>query len=64
MLRRLLALACTSVELAEADVAVDDEGAYAELLSGCERVTVAAVSVLRVSRWAVTSPTSRSADAS
>jgi hypothetical protein len=45
-------------------VAVDDEGAYAELLSECERVTVAAVSVLRVSRWAVTSPTSRSADAS
>jgi hypothetical protein len=47
MLLRLLALTRAPVELAEAEVAVGDERAHAELLSECERVTVVAVSVLR-----------------
>ena len=47
MLLRLLALARAPVELAEAEVAVGDEGAHPELLGERERVTVVAVSVLR-----------------
>ena len=43
----LLALVRAVAELAEAEVAVGDEGAHAELLGERERVTVAAVSVLR-----------------
>src|SRR5712691_6385597 len=47
VLLRLLLLARAPVELAEAEVAVGDEGAHAELLGERERVTIVAVSVLR-----------------
>src|SRR5215813_10480452 len=40
MLVRLLALVCAPVELAEAEVAVGDEGAHAEAVSGCEGLLV------------------------
>ena len=43
VLLRLLALARAPVELAEAEVAVGDEGAHPELLGERERVTVVAV---------------------
>ena len=44
---RLLALARAPVELAEAEVAVGDEGAHAERLGEGERVAVVALRVLR-----------------
>ncbi len=44
---RLLALAGAAEELAEAEMAVGDEGAHAEFLGERERVTVVAVGVLR-----------------
>ena len=47
MLLCLLTLAGAPVELAEAEVAVGDEGAHPELLGERERVTVVAVSVRR-----------------
>ncbi len=43
----LLALACSLVEIAEAAVAVGNEGMHLQLLGERERVTVVAVSVVR-----------------
>jgi len=63
----LLALARAPVELAEAEVAVGDERAHAELRGDCQRLSiccfgligVAARGVLCLSPWAASSPVQR-----
>src|SRR5262245_13548009 len=53
MLQRLLALARAPGELAEAEVAVGDEGAHAELLSERERLLVVLLGALDFGRVAM-----------